>query len=45
MTMIIAVPEGWTNEEWREKLNNLSNQAPWDDESLTDEEEIELENW
>jgi len=43
--MRIAIPEGWTNEEWREKLNYLTNQAPWDDESLDDEQETEAEGW
>lgn len=43
--MFIAVPEGWTNEEWRQKLDYLINQAPWDDESLPEEDETEAESW
>jgi hypothetical protein len=43
MTMLIAVPEGWTNEEWREKLNYLANQIHWDDESLADQDEADAE--
>jgi hypothetical protein len=43
MTMLIAVPEGWTNEEWRAKLNYLANQIHWDDESLADEDDAAAE--
>ena len=45
MTMLITVPEGWTNEEWREKLNYLANQILWDDDAVTDEDEAEVEGW
>jgi hypothetical protein len=39
MTMVLTVPEGWTTEEWKAKLNHLLNDAVWAEEPLGDEEE------
>jgi hypothetical protein len=43
--MLMAMPEGWTTEEWKAKLDHLLDVNMWDEESLPDEEDVAREEW
>lgn len=46
MTIVLTIPEGWTKEEWKAKLNYLlADEAQWDEEPVTEEEDGEAEGW
>jgi hypothetical protein len=43
--MIMNIPEGWTKEEWKAKLDHLLDVAMWTEESVIDEEDAEGAEW
>lgn len=43
--MLMTIPEGWTKEEWKAKLDHLLDVAMWAEEFVTDEEDAEGAEW
>ncbi len=43
--MLMTIPEGWAKDEWKAKLDHLLDVAMWSEESPTEEEDAEREEW